>query len=203
MSRSGRGRDDRAVAPTIGPAIPLPPSTTTLGGLSTARIDEVASAAALELLVEVDFLAVPPPVTPARRGQLRSRADVAGSRRRRRARSHRRARASRPCRPSGCARRCTSGRHRARASRPGNRGSRSPPGPHRARRRLPPESLAIARGKLGTQSGACRGRARHEAADRLARQLAEHAGEGRDRSASANLAVDLLRRRQGRGCNMP
>ena len=155
----------------------------------------------LELLVDVDFLQGAEFARHRRRGRLRSHGECPGCRRRRRARSRRRARAWRRCRPSGCARRCTSGRRRARASRPGNRASRFPPVPRRARRRPPSRAPRDSARQARERSGACRGRARHEAL----RPACPTAWQARVRSRDRSRAPSRRRsaRRRGRGCRMP
>ncbi len=118
------------------------------------------------------------------------------------ARSRPRARAWRRCRPSGCARRCTSARRRARASRRGSRASRCRPGRRRSRSRSGVEQpVAVARRELGRGQAHVAPEADAQLADRLAGETREHAARRRARSARRRRRRSA--RRRGRGCRRP
>ena len=114
-------------APTIGPPMPLPPSTHDLHRLDRAGSMKPSAWARNSSQMSTSSSEPPPGASPSpasivARGRRRSR-------RRRRAAARPRGRASRRCRPSGCATRSPSRRRRAPASRPGGRASRWRPCP--------------------------------------------------------------------------
>ena len=88
-----------------------------------------------------------------------------------RERDRARARPSWPrCRPSGCARRCTSARRRGRATRRGSRASRWRPSRRRSRARPRSPSRRGSAPPAPARSGACRGPGRSAARPRACRR---------------------------------
>ena len=135
----------------------------------------------------------PPPPGGRRQAGRRPARGCGRCRRRPRAPGRPRAGASRPCSPSGCARRCRRARRRARARRRGSRRPRSRPAP--ASSTWTPSAtspVAVA----GASSSAAPSRMSWPSADaqlgrRLALELGERAGE-RAPDLLGEVAVDLL-----------
>ena len=198
-SPPGRGRACRRIGPTIGPAIPLPPSTTTFIGLTFGRVDEgervgavlvpdvdLLEGAAAGRVAEAGFDLAPhvadPGVAGERQRALADQLDAGVGLRVVRGGDHRAAvelaRADQVVEHLGR----DHARRRAR-SRP----RRS------ARRAAPPPSPA--------RSAACRGRARPAARPAACRAAAPARGRRRGRSRARSSRPSP--RRRGRGCRRP